>query len=288
MNDAGAGATVDDPGSVALVAGAGRLPLEAAAVLQARGPAPPAIVFDGLTDPRLSSVAGELVPIEMGQLGAMTRALRSLGAQRLLLVGGFPRKLLLGAAPPIRLDAEAQALLAGAGALSDDGLMTSIAAYLEREGFELLAQAQALRDLLVPPGPITRRAPGDRALADLRVGCPVLAALGRVGLGQCVVVEGGAVLAVEVVEGTDETIRRAGRLGGGAATVIKARRPDQDPRLDLPTVGPDTVAVMSEAGATALALEAGAALMVDRASCIAEADRLGITIWGFDPEAVES
>ena len=70
--------------------------------------------------------------------------------------------------------------------------------------------------------------------------------------------------------------------------MIKARRPDQDPRLDLPTVGPDTVAVMSEAGATALALEAGAALMVDRASCIAEADRLGITIWGFDPEAVES
>jgi DUF1009 family protein len=94
-------------------------------------------------------------------------------------------------------------------------------------------------------------------------------------------VQQGAVVAVEALEGTDETIRRAGRLAGPGATVIKAARPHQDRRMDLPVVGPETGAALAEAGARGLALEAGSVLLVDREALVSIAEAAGIAVWGF-------
>jgi hypothetical protein len=194
----------------------------------------------------------------------------------------IPKSVLFSGTARLSPDAEAKALLASLADRSDEGLIALISHWLEARDFVLLEQGVELAGLLAPVGPLTRVQPSEAALADLAAGWPVVEALGRVGIGQCVVMKQGAVLAVEAIEGTDETIRRAGRLGGPGSTVIKALRPDQDRRFDLPAIGPETIRVMAEAGARALAVEAGAALVLDRVHCVAEAERAGIAVWGFD------
>ena len=268
--------------SLAVIEGAGRLPAEAAAGFRERGSSVVAIGFSGITDPGLEAAVSSICWLEFGQLDALDSALADLGVSRLLLLGKLPKSLLFSQPAEMNPDATAIALLAAQRDRSDDGLLAVIAAWLEGRGFELMDQSVALASMLAPLGPLTKCVPSEQARADLAVGWPVALALGRSGVGQCVVVKQGAVLAVEAIEGTDPAIRRAGRLGGPGATVIKALRAAQDRRFDLPAVGPGTIAAMREAGARALAIEAEATLLLEGERCIAEADRAGIAIWGFD------
>jgi len=268
-----------------LIAGAGRLPAEAAHCLGARGHEPIGIAFEGLTDPSIASAVAELRWHRLGQLEALVRDLRELGIDRLLMVGKVPKSALFGASAMVELDARATELIRGASDLGDETLMSILCGWLEEQGFEILGQDAVLTELLVAPGVLGRRAPDGGESADLAFGRPIARRLGEVGIGQCVVVRDRAVLAVEAMEGTDETIRRAGRLGGEGATVIKMARPGQDRRLDLPAVGPETIRVMQEAGARALALEAGSCLVLEREETIAAADRAGIALWSFERES---
>jgi len=273
-----------DDRPLALIAGAGNLPIEAAVAISSRAKPRPlvALGFPGITSPDLEALVSSMHWLELGQLSALAAALRESKADRVLLLGKVSKSLLLSGEVGFSPDDEARSLLARHRDRSDDGLLALIACWLEEQGFELLDQGVALRSMLASAGPMTRLEPSEQARADFSCGWPIVTALGSCGAGQCVVMKEGAVLAVEALEGTDETIRRAGRLGGPGATVIKALRMDQDRRLDLPAVGPDTIRVMLEAGATALAIEAGAALILDRERCLAEADAGGIAVWGFD------
>jgi DUF1009 family protein len=106
-------------------------------------------------------------------------------------------------------------------------------------------------------------------------------AVGRLEIGQCVVVKNRTVLAVEAIEGTDEAIRRGGRLGHGGAVVVKMAKPQQDLRFDIPAVGPTTIASMQEVGATVLAVEAGKTLMLDKADLLEHARKAGIAVVGI-------
>ncbi len=273
-----------EPVSLAVIAGAGRLPAEAAAVFRASGSSVVAIGFSGITDPGLEAAVSSMCWLQFGQLDALASALRDSGVSRLLLLGKVSKSWLFSDRAELNPDATAMALLSAQADRSDDGLLAAIAAWLESLGFELMDQRIALASMLAPVGPLTKCLPSEQAQADLASGWPVVEALGRSGVGQCVVVKQGAVLSVEAMEGTDDAIRRAGRLGGPGATVIKALRAAQDRRFDLPAVGPGTIEVMLEAGARALAIEAGATLVVEGERCIAEADRAGIAIWGFDSD----
>jgi len=271
------------PVSFAVIAGAGQLPAQAAAAFRASGSSVVAIGFLGITDPGLEAVVSSMCWLPFGQLDALASALRDLGVSRLLLLGKVSKSRLFDRAE-MNPDAAAMALLEAQKDRSDDGLLAAIAAWLESLGFELMDQSIALASMLAPVGPLTKCVPSEQARADLASGWPVVEALGRSGVGQCVVVKQGAVLAVEAIEGTDDAIRRAGHLGGPGATVIKALRAAQDRRFDLPAVGPGTIEVMREAGARALAIEAGATLVLEGERCIAEANRAGIAIWGFDSD----
>jgi hypothetical protein len=124
-------------------------------------------------------------------------------------------------------------------------------------------------------------APQPAVLDDIRLGCRVLAALGPLDVGQSVVVEGGVVLAIEAIEGTDETIRRAGALGRGRAVVVKGAKRGQDMRFDIPAVGPRTVETMLANGARTLAVEADRAILLDGEELIGLAKRHEITIVGY-------
>lgn len=271
----------DDGGALGLIAGAGSLPSEAARLLRAQGYSLSAIGFPGLTEASLEDEVDELRWIRLGQLEAMSDALHEMDAERLLLVGKVSKVLLYegrGIADP---DAEAIRLLSEASDRGDEPLMRAIARWLEGRGFQLCSQGELLAAMLAQSGSLGARSPSATELADLDFGRPIAQELGRLGIGQCVVVKQASVMAVEAIEGTDATIRRAGELGGKGATVIKSSRPGQDRRFDLPAVGLGTIDAMRRSGASCLAIEAGSTLLLDREEMIAAADRENIAVWGF-------
>ena len=136
-------------------------------------------------------------------------------------------------------------------------------------------------------GVLSRRSPTKSERRDIEFGWDIALAVGKLDIGQCVVVKDCVVVAIEAVEGTDEAIRRGGALANGGAVVVKRFKPQQDRRFDLPTVGPMTIEVMVKSGASVLAVEAGHALFLDRAEAIAAADKAGIAVLGVASENVK-
>jgi DUF1009 family protein len=270
-----------------VLAGAGQLPIEAVRELAGAGRQVFVVGFDRVSSPALAQHSDSFVSLVLGELLPLLTALRHQGCQELLLVGRFEKSLLSSASSPLRPDALALELLARVRDRSEDGLMATLASWLEAEGFELADQRRILHRMRVPPGVLTRARPSEAALRDLAAGRPHLERLGRQGEGQCLVVKDQRLFAQETAAGTDEAIRRGGAAAGAGSTVIKATRSGQDLRFDLPTIGPGTIEAMAAVGAQALAVEADATLIVDRARCLAAADRAGIAIWGFESERDE-
>jgi len=193
------------------------------------------------------------------------------------MAGGIGRAKSLKEAWP---DAGAWAIARKLRGFRDDEMLRAIAAYFEDGGVRIVAPTDYVQQVLAPKGLLA----GPRLKAteerDVELGREVAASLGRADVGQTVVVKDGAVLAVEAVEGTDEAIRRGGKLGGKGAVVVKRVKPGQDLRFDLPAAGPVTLEVMREAGARVLAVEAGRTVLLDGPQMLKLADRLGISIVG--------
>jgi DUF1009 family protein len=212
---------------------------------------------------------------------AMASALNEMDVRELLMVGKVPKSLIFDGGGIVDPDAEALRMLSGQPEFGDENLMQAIARWLEGRGFSVCDQSKELAPLLAPVGDLAARAPSDLEFADFEVGRAAVRALGLAGIGQCVVVKQGSVLAVEAIEGTDATIRRAGKLGGPGATVIKAARLTQDRRFDLPAIGVSTIEAMIDAGASALAIEADSTLMIDRQEMARAAKQANLSVWGF-------
>lgn len=269
---------------IGLIAGHGRLPLEAARSLRRAGASVAAIALEGLADPRLADEVDGIAVHGAGQLEAAALSLRGFGVERVLLVGGVPKTQLFGAAgaaaPSLRLDETATRLLASLAGWDDASLFRALAGWLADAGFEVLRQDAALAGLAAEVGPLSARALTASEQADVDWGMSTLSRIAAAGIGQCLVVRHGCVVAVESIEGTDETIRRAGRLAGPGGVVVKAARADQDRRFDLPVVGSATIEAVCEAGARVLAVEAGTTLLLDREEMIRRADHAGIALVG--------
>jgi len=274
----------DEGMALGLIAGAGSLPIEAARLLHGRGHSLSAIGFEDLTDSALANEVSESRWLRLGRLEAMAEALHGMGVKRLVLVGKIPKALLFEGRGIAEPDAEAIRLLSEERDRGDEPLMRAIARWLEGQGFQICDQGEMLAPMLAPIGALSARVPCETELADLEIGRPIVQELGRVGIGQCVVVKNGSILAVEAIEGTDAVIRRAGELGGAGATVIKASRSGQDRRFDLPAVGVGTIDAIRASGASALAIEAGSTLVLDQQKMIEAADRANIAVWGFSVE----
>jgi len=265
-------------GRVALISGGGALPEEAAAALFDQGLAPALFGFEGLTDPALLDRGDRL---RLGQVEALSAALSARGVTRVLIVGRFDPSVLGDDSSLLEPDPTALALIARLEGQSLVRWMGEIADWLESRGFALLRQDQALRSLLLCEGALTRRPPDGARLRDLAAGRAALAESSPESLMQAVVVSMGRVIAFEEEDGTDEMIRRAGTEVGPGFTVVKGGRPGQDPRLDLPAIGPGTLSALRAAGAGALAVEAGSTLVVDRSGLVAAADEAGLCIWAY-------
>jgi hypothetical protein len=177
-------------------------------------------------------------------------------------------------------DARALALLQRIGTFKDDAVLRGVAQELEAEGIEIVPPTAFLADVIARPMVYTQREPEPAQWRDIRYGYRVAKEIGRWDIGQCVVVRGEAVLAVEGIEGTDQTIRRAGALANGDVVVVKVCKPTQDLRFDLPAVGPGTVRTLVEARGCVLAVEAGRTVMLEREEMVAAADAAGVVVVG--------
>src|SRR5216683_3190347 len=186
----------------------------------------------------------------------------------------------------IRPDWKLAKLLFSLPRKNTDALIGAVARVLEEEGIRLVDSTLFLKPLVPEPGVLTRRAPNDHEAEDIAYGLGVARHIARMDVGQTVVVAERACVAVEAMEGTDETIARAARIAGGKPlVVVKVSKPGQDMRFDVPVVGLPTIEQMRGAGATALAVDAERTLLFDRAKLIELADAAGIAIQAFPPLA---
>jgi hypothetical protein len=273
-----------DAAPLAVVAGAGRLPLLFARSAQKNGRRVHAVALVALADAVLEAEADTCEWLHLGELSRMLASIGRAGAREVALAGKVPKAFLWQRRDALRPDARALGLLAGARDRRDDSLLGAIAALLEAEGHPLASQLALAPELVAPAGHVAGRAPSDAERDDAAFGLEVARALGGVDVGQSVVVQARAVLALEAIEGTDAAIARGLSFAerGRPACVVKAAKPQQDPRFDVPAVGPDTVRALAAGGGTALAVEAGRTLVLDRDELAREAERAGVAVFGVD------
>lgn len=264
---------------VGLVAGSGRFPVLFAQAAARSGRQVIAAAHEGETDPELERHVARFSWVKLGQLGHIAEVLRGGGCAQAVFCGGLRKVRLLD----LRPDWLGVKVLAGLRNFGDDAALRAIAEALEREGVRVVSPLPFVPDLLASKGPLGRRRFTEEQRADAEVGLAAARTLGAIDVGQTVVVKRGVVLAVEAVEGTDACIARGGSFAAGAV-VVKAVKPRQDLRFDVPAVGPDTIAAMQAARCSALAIEADKALVLDREQLAAAADRAGIAVEGLEIE----
>lgn len=266
-----------------MLAGAGPLPGRIVEAARARGRDVFVLALTGITDAAPIAV----VPHAWVRLGAVGDSLRRLaeeGVGEVVLAGAVPRPSF----GQLGLDARGLRMLASLAnpGLGDDRVLARIVAELEAEGFRVVGIEDVLDDVLATLGPVGRVIPGRDEVADIALGVRVARALGSLDVGQAVVVQRGRVLGVEAAEGTDDLVRRCAALRGvePGGVLVKVAKPGQERRVDLPAIGPATVAVVSEAELAGIAVEADRALILDRAAVRAAADARGLFVVGVRAE----
>ncbi|HUU80909.1 MAG TPA: UDP-2,3-diacylglucosamine diphosphatase LpxI [Acidobacteriota bacterium] len=260
---------------IGLIAGGGQFPLMIAEAARKQGLRVVAAAHLGETEPSLSDRVNEIVWLKLGQLGQLIKALKRNGVKKALMAGSIAKRRMFD---NIRPDLKGLAVISKLAIFHDDDILRAVAGELAKEGIEIVSATSYLPELLAPPGCLTRRRPSKSEKEDIDFGWKVAKELGRLDIGQCVVVRRKTVLAIEAIDGTNETILRGGGLAREKAVVIKVSKPGQDLRFDLPSVGLETARVMAQVRASVLAVEAGKTLIFDRTDMIQYANEAGISI----------
>jgi hypothetical protein len=263
--------------SLGLICGAGVLPARMAGEARRQGWRVVAFTFGEV--PGVSGHAERTIPSRLSEAGAVLAALADERIGAVLFSGKFWLQDYLRESRP---DATLAEIEAEAGTIVDTNIVQAVVAMLDRMGIDLLDQRPFLGDWLGGGGCWSARAPNEGEWADVRRGLAVARLVADAGVGQTVVVKRGAVVAVEAIEGTTETIRRGIAGAGRGAVVVKAASRDHDYRFDMPTIGPETIEMASAGGASVVALEAGRVLVLDREACVRIADAAGMALVGAE------
>jgi DUF1009 family protein len=264
-----------------LIAGNGDFPFLVLEGARSRGIDMAVIAIKEEASPELAQCAGRLHWVSLGELSRTIELLHQEGVQHAVMAGQVKHNKIFSA---IRPDWKLAKLLLSLPVKNTDSLIGAVARVLHDEGIELVDSTKFLGTLLPVEGILTRRSPDQSESADIAYGRHVAQQIAALDLGQTVVVRDRACVAIEAMEGTDETIERAARITGGQRiVVVKVSKPTQDMRFDVPVVGLKTIEVMHRSNATALALDAGKTLLFDRDRLIAAADEAGIAVQAFAP-----
>jgi UDP-2,3-diacylglucosamine hydrolase len=262
-----------------LIAGNGRFPFLVLEGARSQGIEMAVIALKEEASPELEQVAKRLHWVSLGELSKAIELMQREGVKRAVMAGQVKHNKIFSA---IRPDWKLAKLLFSLPRKNTDSLIGAVAKAFEEEGIQLVDSTLFLKPLLPEAGVLTRRAPNEHEAADMEYGLVVARRLAGMDIGQTVVIADRACLAVEAMEGTDETIARAARFANGKPlVVVKVSKPLQDMRFDVPVVGLPTVKGMGEAGATALAIDASRTLLFDRIRLIETADAAGIAIQAF-------
>jgi DUF1009 family protein len=272
------------PAALGIIAGGGPLPGQVAEAARAAGRPVFVAALEGFAEP---AVIGRFPHqfFRLGAAGAIRAALKSRNCVDVVMIGPVKRPSLLA----LRPDAEGTKLLARVGRAAfagDDGLLAAIIKIMGEDGFRVLGAHDILADVLGPEGLLTEKGPDAAAMADVKRGFAVLAALGAADVGQACVVQQGIVLAVEAVEGTDAMLARVKNLArpGPGGVLVKISKPGQDRRADLPALGAATVENAAAAGLRGIAFEAGGTILANRSDMVDAASRTGIFLIGISPK----
>jgi DUF1009 family protein len=264
---------------IGLIAGMGDLPKAIAAEARAQGYTVFTVALDPLADKSLSSSVDEIHWISVGKFGKIIDTLKKNNIKEAVMVGKVPKSLLYKS--KIIPDLRATKLLFSLKDRSDDSILQAVAKELEKEGIHLLTITSLSSSLLTPEEILTRDKPSKDEWKDIVFGWKIAKEMGRLDIGQTVIVKNQAVMAVEAIEGTDEAIKRGGNLAGEGAVIVKVSKPNQDMRFDVPTVGSYTLKVMREVKARVLAVEAKKSILLNKDRLIEESDKAGIAIVGY-------
>ena len=269
---------VIDGERIGLIAGNGRFPIIFADNARKLGYHVSAVAHEGETEPELAGHVDRIHWIKIGQLNKLIKAFKEDKVHQAVMLGGIKKTHVF---TTLRPDFRTLALATRLALWKDDDILRELAKELEREGIVICESTFGLEGILVEEGTLTARAPSEKEWEDIRYGWEVAHEIGRLDIGQCVVIKDRVVVAVEAVEGTDGAIKRGGDLVKEGAVVVKRSKPQQDLRFDLPAVGPRTIEVMASVKASVLAIEAGRTILLDREIMLDKARSARIAIVGI-------
>ena len=270
-------------GGWGLIAGNGRFPFLVLEGARSQGIEMAVIALKEEASPELEKTAKRLHWVSLGELSTAIELMQKEGVKHAVMAGQVKHNKIFSS---IRPDWKLAKLLFSLPRKDTDSLIGAVAKVFEEEGIQLVDSTLFLKPLLPEAGVLTRRAPNEHEAADIEYGLGIARHIAAKDIGQTVVVADRACVAVEAMEGTDETIARAARFADGKPlVVVKVSKPRQDMRFDVPVVGLPTVESMQQAGATALAIDANRTLLFDREQLIAMADAAGLAVQAFPPVA---
>jgi len=258
---------------IGLIAGYGKLPLEFKKSAVEKGHRVITLGVEGITDFECD------YKVPFGKVGRLIKILERENARSLVMLGKFEHKLALKNL--LHFDLTGVQILSKAKDKRPQTLVKTFMEFMESKGFKFINPKPFLEHILAQKGPMTKKKPDKKTLEEAIWAFEIAKTMATLDVGQTVVVKDKAVVAVEAMEGTQETIRRAGKIAGKGCVVVKVARKDQDYRIDVPTVGEETLKVMKEVGAKALFLESEKVFIVEKKRFLKEADRLGVCVYGI-------
>jgi len=266
---------------IGLIAGGGQFPLLFAQAARKQGRSVVAVAHVNESHPALQEAVDRICWVKLGQLGKIIKFFKKNGVEEAVFVGTITKTRIFKDILP---DIKGLTLWNKIDVRQDDAILRAVAGSLEQEDIQVLASTIYLEHLLFPKGILTRKKPSNEEIEDIRFGWKIAREIGRMDIGQCVVVRERSVLAVEAIEGTDAAITRGGQLAGRKAVVVKLRKPGQDFRFDLPATGTTTIGTLAQVQGAVLAVEAGQSLLFDRDDMVAAAEKAGIVVVGVQEE----
>lgn len=261
---------------IALIAGNGNFPILFARAARKKGVEVVAIGIREETSCELEKYVSKIYWLGVGELERLFQILASEKLTSAVMAGQVRHKLLFDKS--IKLDRKMAELLSGVKDKKTDSLIGAIAELIGRSGVTLLDSTTFLSDHLAPKGMLAGTSLDDSVMEDIEFGRGIAKSIAGLDIGQTVVVKDKVVLAIESIEGTDETIKRGAYYGKEGIVVIKVSKPNQDMRFDIPIIGPETITLLKELKARCLAVEAGKTLMVDKDEVLKIADSSGVGI----------
>ena len=264
-----------------LIAGNGRYPLLLAKNAKAQGINVVAVALKGEASPELEKYVEKLYWVGVAKIGKQIRTFKNEQIKEVVMAGGLTKSHIHSKLKLIRFMPDLRTLILWYRKLTskhDHSILEAVANEFAKDGIQLISPNNYVKELMAMKGCLTKRHPTDREIADIEFGWKIAKEIARQEIGQCIIVKDKIVLAIEAIEGTNETIRRGGTLGRGKVVVIKLSKKNQDPRFDAPAIGLETINCLIGVGGSTLAIESEKTIILDEDEVIALADKNKISI----------